>query len=1033
MLTQTEFTKEILRNPLSTQAHILEELQNRITGGKPVMDGNNVFTFLMEMGSTLTADSINAMSNTFPALYPVRAQTSEDLYRHMSTWDYLNLFSRPSDTTISLYLDSDYLINNAKDVNLNYKKVVIPKDTVFSIAGYNFGIHYPIEIRINRSTDSFLVLYDFTETNPLREMKQNTIEHLVSYYAGLNLIRMDIPIFQFDKREVIEELVPQTGFSKTYLHADKFYATRLYHWKNDRWYEIEQTLSDEVYDPRNITAKLHVLQDTHELKITIPQIYFDREVIGTKLKIELYTTKGELDIDISGITQEVIDVVLPKSTDGTLYEYSTILDHIPTIGVIPKSSKIIGGSNGYGFDELSQRVINDTFYGNVLITNDELEKYFEDVKFTVHKYRDGITDRIYYCYKALTNEQSEIVGSGDFATTITEALIAQCSNTIKLGLDNSITILPTTLFLYDENAEVKPVIDSVVATLNAMSKDDLVEEFNSKHYTFNPFHTRLDLNEAYPIADTYDLMKPTIDKVEFIRENVNIISQIVISGVSIEHLLNGSGGYKIQFIVKPSDDLKEVAATDFRILLRTTSSAGGTIYAEAVYKQVSGEGSLLYELILDTNYNISREHDIHTNTFQDTTGFSEYFLPLVSDLDVVCLVKNTIITDPSAKITDVGGILPPGFENDIPVAQQLIQMTLGERIEVLSNGVDVRYTDIEYDTYATDEPKVHDTDIYYRDAGGIPTYTVVEGVPILNIKFRSQDWVYDDYLAGANSYEITCTTVLDSDQVIISNPHNKIITIGMGLSCMSLPVQTKVLAINGNTLTVDKVAIADATDLVGFVDDIIYRFKAGDPKLALDGTPTVVANRELFYTVDMPHVDAKLTKSEQAKDENYVEVVAGFMRTYFETLRAAKDQLIENTRIYYKPMRTMGDGRFRTSIYNIMYLPLELSFHFKLYAENHVINNTNMCKVIRNTILGILDTHVDKTLISYADIVKDIRQAMPDSIRSVDIVGINKDIELQTLVIDDVGTKCSIGRRLVLDENNLIFTERSLDLDFIAI
>ena len=89
-------------HPLSLQAKAISELEKRVLDGNVVSDVNNVFTFLTEFSSTLTANAVNEACNCFHSLYPENAQSSTDLYKHLSDFDYIGLFATPATTTVEL-------------------------------------------------------------------------------------------------------------------------------------------------------------------------------------------------------------------------------------------------------------------------------------------------------------------------------------------------------------------------------------------------------------------------------------------------------------------------------------------------------------------------------------------------------------------------------------------------------------------------------------------------------------------------------------------------------------------------------------------------------------------------------------------------------------------------------------------------------------------------------------------------------------------------------------------------------------------
>ena len=156
-----------LNSPMNIAAMALDEIHDRLNGTRIIADPNSPFCHLLEFGSSISAMTIQAIEEKFPLLYAQRAQSMEDLFMHMSDYDYLSLYATPASTTLRMAFPKKYLIDNALKYNDNYKQVTIPKDTVFMIGKYPFGIYYPINILINNYTRTFTVVYDTTYSNPL--------------------------------------------------------------------------------------------------------------------------------------------------------------------------------------------------------------------------------------------------------------------------------------------------------------------------------------------------------------------------------------------------------------------------------------------------------------------------------------------------------------------------------------------------------------------------------------------------------------------------------------------------------------------------------------------------------------------------------------------------------------------------------------------------------------------------------------------------------------------------------------------------
>ena len=213
---------EFMNNPLNIQQRMLERFEE-YAGGDFIADPNNVVSFSMEMFAELTADATSEMDRTMESIYPSRSQNTSDLYKHMSDYDYIHLFSSPASATIQVSLDKTYLMKHALEVpGTAYKKVVIPKTTKITIGTHSFGLYYPVEIRINPASETFSIVYDTTESNPLYPVQNNVLEHSFRQWDNLKLLYIQLPVWQFETKVYREELIAGTGFTKTFGYTDKF-------------------------------------------------------------------------------------------------------------------------------------------------------------------------------------------------------------------------------------------------------------------------------------------------------------------------------------------------------------------------------------------------------------------------------------------------------------------------------------------------------------------------------------------------------------------------------------------------------------------------------------------------------------------------------------------------------------------------------------------------------------------------------------------------------------------------------------------
>lgn len=717
-LNESNLSLRLLTDPINIQKLVLDDVQSRLGGDYEIVDVNNTWAHLVETAANLTAHMAMSTENAINATNALRAQTTEDLARNMSDYDYVNQYSTPAMTHILLTLDKKYITDNALSYNENYKKVIIPADTTFTIGNLIFGIYYPIEIRINKTTGTPLVVFDASEENSLHVLKQNIIPFTEQSYMNMDLLVLKIPVYQFTKSYVEEDLVPLQGFANKYTYTERFFATRMFTTVNGKKVELHQTLSPGSYDPYEPTARIRIEPETKTFYVNIPQIYFTSKLMGTKLTMEVYTSKGALDVDISAIPPE--SILCNFNLNKNSSPFSKILSMIPTVIVAAANNTVVGGSNGYDFEELRRRVINNAFHTSVLVTPMDMEKYFGDAGFRIVRYMDNLTNLIYFGYRVLTDKFNSVVPSMTGAIDFKESLVDTVSTMLK-NVDGTYTFLPKTLYKYEESSQTcVPVSDVDIAALANLTKLERIAEFNKTIYTKSPFHMRLIPDGRYSKVGSYNLMNPSVTDLMFSRENPNITAQMVATAGAILHLNEGAGGYRLQLMVNKSSDLLEIPEEDIYVYLYTEAVDGMSVGTRLTFKEKFGN-EYIYETILETDYCISRDHHLNLTSLHDESTTWDHFVKLESTYNLVFMVNRNHFPTAISENSLYTGVENSLKNSHLVVLRQTCVINLGYSLEdVVYNDINLSWTGRQYLTHPIDVPMTYPYDVYSTNPDGTP-------------------------------------------------------------------------------------------------------------------------------------------------------------------------------------------------------------------------------------------------------------------------------------------------------------------------
>lgn len=964
MFEDDSLGESILKNPGSLQSKIIDVLQTRLGGELIYADPNNGFNALLEASVSTTAEAVTTFFSATNAQYPKRVTTSEELYNHMSDQDYLQMMAKPSSTKFSLRLGTKYLADNAVSYNDYYKKVIIPADTVFSIGSRNYGIYYPIEIRINKKTNNFVVVFDTTTENPLKTLTSNAIDTTTYTITGLEIIAIEFDAYQFTKSSDTNHVTSIQGFRKSYTFTDKYYACRVFTKIDDAWVELSTTLSEEVYDVTEATAKIKLYEDVNKIDVVIPQIYFSKGMIGNTVKVDLYTTEGAIVSNLTSVEASSTTARFSSQEDAS-NQYSTILNSIPTMALVPTESSLSGGSDGISFAELRKRVINNSVYNKVIISPPDIENYLSDSGFSMTKLLDNLTNRIYYAGRTLTGgaNYNVPVSSTDIQISLTD--VANIS-TIKVFEDNIVTLLPTTLYQYSESANICfPCSDEDITVLNNMTKEAFVEEVNSTRYTRTPLHTVTYTSSTYPYTKSFNLLSPSINGIRFVAENINIGSQMSATAAIIEHLNDGAGGYNIRISVKKSEDFAALDEDNILIVLATTDKSGRFVYAVGIRYGTLND-TYLYDFKIDTTYHISEDGYFRTELYYDLQNTVTCDLSLDSTFQLL-FFTNKDAFPATGQDYDLIDTVPSFFSDLLIVSKQEIDITFGKDLyNGIYNITDSQWSSEQYMTYLETEYEYYDAD----------EYETVDGKLV---------------------YQIVTDPDTGKQSVVLNKTHS-----------------------------------AGDIKLDATTGEPIVKHYKGDYKRNTDGSLIVSKTRELIYYVEAPMFDARLYFSNNVNDVSYIKNLPTELNNYIDTVESISKDLIERTFMYFKPNRTMGTSSFSIGDGVITQTSLGLSFKVKFYVTEATYKSDDLKKLIKSTSTDIISAGIEDDIISFTDISTTIKDTLSEHVVSLDILGINGNVGLQTLIPQESDIKPMVALKLVIGADGQYALEKDIEYEFVV-
>lgn len=755
------WTLQGIKNPMLLQSLILDKFEDDSGGQYMIADANNVTSWLIEGFASMAAKMIQKIDDeTIPAIYPARALSAKDLYKHLSDYDYLGLFASPATASIIMIVSKTYLMAHAVEVpGEAYKKVVIPQTTRFTLGEHTFGLYYPIEIRVSAATGMFTVIYDTSKQNPLHTLTQNILEYNIYKYDGTALAYIKIPVYQFDIDTTEEPLISGSGYKRVLNYEDKFYAIKcvcdVKNKETGEWesQELELALSGMSYNPEKPTAVFTVDPANNQVTVEIPYVYFTSELIRGNLKIEIYTTKGELNYDIPMNTEELVGIdMLSVPLSKELEPYVTPFRKMPGLGAVPTFNKVVGGSNGMSYAELKRRVVSDALGDMTLQTPSDIDAYFGNLGYTTTLFQDGITDRIFNAHAVIKDSDNSIISCASMNTLFTKDILAKSSHIVEAEAE-VFTVLPSMRYRFDPDRGICiPLTDDELNILNALRGSDLLAAYNNNVYTLSPFHLHISTKNKYPITITYDLTDTDIESREFLKDQTNLEYHLSISAAHVQVMPvsvidNITDRYRLSFKLIRSglDDVEAVLAgsdgvvrKNIRVILAFRKIDGTYAFAEA--RWVERVGNLdEFEIMVPATAIFKQQDGSHfvrvlKGTAEDS--FSQnFYMPLTGEIRVMLCLSNGTITGTSGLALPVG--VNQSLETDISTATNIegldeftvlsenrLTIRFGKVVNELDQRVTLTYSGAAYETYGTTEFSVLEQPIYKKDENGNIVYRI---------------------------------------------------------------------------------------------------------------------------------------------------------------------------------------------------------------------------------------------------------------------------------------------------------------------
>lgn len=703
-------------NPASIQQAVLEHLESITEGTIDIVDPTNPFVFCLESSAVNTAAFMVENEVNTRKQYPSIAQTPEDVYIHMSDVDFVDRFAVPAKTKFTIVANKEELINSmVYDIATNSRKIIIPRNTYFTVNDVVFSMEYPVEIR-EQSHGGLQVVYNTDKISPLMDLTSNIIKWEVRKISPNTVdewIYIEVDVIQVKVETYEEEVTQALGFNRSYLFNDQFHYARVWNKSNNtngEWVEIYTTHTDQAYDPTKATAVLKVINN--ELSVFIPRIYLTTNKVSGSIRVDLYETKGSINMILENYKTDAFEARWYDIADEDLSAFSAPLSTLRTLFVY-SAEPVNGGRSSITFEQLRERVIYNAVGPQELpITNVQLETSLSNNGYTLVRDVDVVTNRIFLASRPMPipfDEKLITAGNSSIETFIESMAKLQLHGFIRSNGER-LTIPSNTLFL-NKNGIISLVSELDIVDLNSLNNENFVKTVNNNRYLYNPFHYVLDSEASEFELRCYYLDSPVIKSLNFVDQNDSTSLQMNTEIFDIEIT---NSGFRVAVRVKRNLLATQIPLSNINAQLSFIPDNGVRCSVNAT-KRLDVDNNLIFDFLLESNFDVDKNNNLIFNNFN---FFDEDERTVLSNLrQKFDLVISTTDTQPTWIRTTIDNFInyvtvPP---LSIGINHEVLDIEFGKTLKNLWRRSRSVVSSSPYRTHAVDVPLVYEEDLYFTD------------------------------------------------------------------------------------------------------------------------------------------------------------------------------------------------------------------------------------------------------------------------------------------------------------------------------
>lgn len=691
----------------------LNRLQDMLDGKVVLLEPSTPFTYLLETTCMNTAFAVQEFAMLTRKLYPRLANNDEDLYLHMSDYDYLGRFSEPSSAKVIFNI----MFNDFK-TKANYDPVLreyvfkLPRHLKVLIGKYVYLLTSAVVIRL-ASNDVVDVRFENQDFNNIFPVKTNHINYFIKNVGQTESyisFELELPEVDIEVNDLPVDLTSVFSGELTYKLDRKYYYFRAFYYQDEQYKEMLVTHTNEVYDISVPTCIIKVLPTENKVKYSVPSVYLNSRQVTGNIRVLLYTTTGYnsvnfSDFQIGDFSVEYGDVFPTLELD----KYTTALQSITKIVYIQEN--VNSGKDGLSFEELKSAVIDNSIGDRKLpITAKQLTFSTGQNNFKIIKDVDVVTNRIYKLETQLpppktrypvTKYNLDIL---EYATTIENL---RSGNGVKMYTQDITVINQGTIFKLDSGI-LSLLTPSQAASLTGLTGSGLITETNRVNYLSVYYHYVIDTSENKTELRAYDLNKPKIKSSSF--KSFNETARVSVNTVT-NNLYKSPQGYTLDVLANLKKFSETIGQNQVKPVLVYTDIAGSKFYLSSLFTTMIGEQPV-YRFNIVTDYFIDKDNKLQVTNFLDNNGMlASIFIDLEANIDVI---YTTDVIAPAFVSSSIDNYIKDSYLQGscAVVTLEEMRVVFGSHLEHLFCGVHSSTGTYDYEVYSSDEVARYTKTVY---------------------------------------------------------------------------------------------------------------------------------------------------------------------------------------------------------------------------------------------------------------------------------------------------------------------------------